>query len=98
MVEVVETESGELVGVSARNVWYMNIYGLTREEYDETCDIIRKLFNGRGYKYVAEANKLFKQLIEQQKNDKIVAENEALKQKLAEKEASRLPKTIGNKE
>lgn len=96
MVELIETENG-LIGVSARNVWYVNIYGLTREEYDETCDVIRTLFAGRGYKYIAEANKIFKELIDKQKNEALILENQKLKSELKEKEASSVPKTIGSK-
>ena len=97
MVEIIETEDGELVGVSARNVWYIKFYGITREEYDETCSIIKQLFAGKGYKYVTEANKLFKQIIEVNKNEALVAENQALKEKVEEKKVAGVPKTLGNR-
>lgn len=96
MVEIIEND-GELIGVSARNVWYIKFYGITREEYDETCNIIKQLFEGKGFKYITEANKLFKQIIEQQKNERLAIENEELKQKLAKKEGSSVPKTLGIK-
>jgi hypothetical protein len=97
MVELIENEDGELVGVTARNVWYIKFYGITREEYDETCNVIKQLFGGEGYKYIAEANKLFKEIIDKQKNDELTAENSRLKEELLKKEARSVPKTLGIK-
>jgi hypothetical protein len=95
MVEVYETEDGELVGVSARNTWFIKFYGITREEYDDTTRVIKELFKGKGYLYLREANRIFTEKINELKNEEIVRENQALKQKLAEKDGARVPKTIG---
>lgn len=95
MVEVYENEDGELVGVSARNTWFIKFYGITREEYDDTTKVIKQLFNGKGYLYLREANRIFSEKINELKNEEVVQENMLLKQKLAEKEGVKAPKTIG---
>jgi hypothetical protein len=95
MSEPLEIGEDELVGVEVRNTNFIKINGLTWEEVQDTFEIIKTLFNRRGYLYLREANRMFKDKIEALKNNDLVAENLSLKQKLEEKGASRVPKTLG---
>ena len=97
MVEVIETEDGELIGVTARNTWFIKFYGITREEYDDVANVIKTLFNGKGYLYLREANRIFKEKIDEFKNIELRVENQRLKKELIEKEGTSVPKTLGMK-
>jgi len=92
----VSEEIGEdLVGVEVRNTHFIKINGLTWEEVQDTFEIMRVLFDRRGYLYLRQANKIFKEQIEELKKQDLVAENQQLKQKLADKDASKIPRTLG---
>lgn len=94
---ITEELGDELIGVGSRNSWHIRINFLTEEEFRDTCNIIKNLFDKKGYKYIQESNKLFKEKIEEQKKSVLLEENKALKEKIAEKEALAVPKTLGNK-
>jgi len=96
MVEVIE-QDGEIIGVEVRNTNFMKFNGLTWEEVQDTFDIIKVLFNRRGYLYLREANRMFKSKIDELKNNELLNENHKLKQKLEEKEGNSVPKTLGKK-
>ena len=95
--EVVEVkdEDGEMVGVTARNTYFMKFYGLTREEYDDVCRLIKDQFQGKGYLYLREANRIFLESMYEAKYNKLLAENEELKKKIEEDKKSKTPKTMG---
>lgn len=97
MVEIMKDNDGELVGVEVRNSFYLKIYGLTEEEYKDACKNIKEVFGGKGYKYIAWANDLLNKNREAQELEVLAAENQALKEKLAKKEGSSVPKTLGMK-
>lgn len=91
-----DLEQGEdLVGVEVRNTHFLKLNQLTWEEVQDTFDIMRTLFDRKGYLYLREANRLFREKIDDMKKQDIIAENLALKDKLAKKEGVSLPKTIG---
>ncbi len=82
MVEVMRDGDGELVGVDVRNTFYIKVYGLTEEEYNETYSIMRDLFDRKGYKYIQEANRVFRRILSDLDKKNLVAENEKLKAEL----------------
>lgn len=90
-----DIDDDDLVGVEVRNTNFIKINGLTWEEVQDTFEIIKTLFGRKGYLYLREANKMFKEKIVELKTNDLIAENQELKQKLSEKEASRSPKTLG---
>lgn len=90
-------QDDELIGVEVRNTHFLKINGLTWEEVQDTFDIMKTLFDRRGYLYLREANKMFRERIDELKKQDLIAENLALKDKLAKKEGAGAPKTIGNR-
>ena len=94
MVEIIEDE-GELIGVEVRNTHFIKINGLTWEEVQDTFNIMRTMFERKGYLYLREANKMFKEKAEVLKNEALIAENQSLRHKLNEKQGAMAPKTIG---
>jgi hypothetical protein len=85
----------DLVGVEVRNTNFIKINGLTWEEVQDTFEIMRKLFDRRGYLYLREANNIFKEKIKALENEDLIAENLALKKELEVKKGTAVPKTMG---
>ena len=91
-----DLEQGEdLVGIEVRNTHFLKLNQLTWEEVQDTFDIMRTLFDRKGYLYLREANRIFREKIEDMKKHDVIAENLALKDKLAKKDGAMVPKTIG---
>ena len=75
-------EDGELIGVEARNTYYIKLRNLTQEEYEETCLIIKEVFGRRGYLYVRAANQYFSTLRDRQRIESLKQENEELRKRI----------------